>query len=153
MVGWHHQLSGIWANSRSWWWTGKPGVQQSMGSQIVRPYWEIDLNWTSSSTCKEFTCNAGNPSSVLGLGRSDRLVFLGFPGGSAGKESACIVGDLGSIPGLWRFPGEWKGYPLQYSGLKNSMGSQSIGHNWATFTITLGIVSSKVIHVVAYRKI
>ena len=44
----------------------------------------------------------------------------GFPCGSAGKESACNVGDLGSIPGLGRFPGEGKGYPLQYSGLENS---------------------------------
>ena len=55
----------------------------------------------------------------------DRLptpVFLGFPGGSAGKESACNVGDLGSIPGLGRSPGEGKGYPLPYSGLENSMG-------------------------------
>ena len=41
--------------------------------------------------------------------------------GSAGKESACSAGDLGSIPGLGRFPGEGKGYPLQYSGLENSM--------------------------------
>ena len=41
--------------------------------------------------------------------------------GSAGKESACSVGDLGSIPGLGRFPGEGKGYPLQYSSLENSM--------------------------------
>ena len=46
---------------------------------------------------------------------------LGFPGGSAGKESACNAGDLGSIPGLERCPGEGKGYPLQYSGLENSM--------------------------------
>ena len=45
----------------------------------------------------------------------------GFPCGSAGKESACIVGDLESIPGLGRSPGEGKGYPLKYSGLKNSM--------------------------------
>ena len=37
-----------------------------------------------------------------------------FPCGSAGKESACNVGDLGSIPGLGRSPGEGKGYPLQY---------------------------------------
>ena len=44
-----------------------------------------------------------------------------FPSGSAGKESAYNVGDLGSIPGLGRFPGEGKGYPLQYSGLENSM--------------------------------
>ena len=46
---------------------------------------------------------------------------LGFPGGSAGKESACNIEELGSIPGLGRFPGEGKGYPLQYSGLENSM--------------------------------
>ena len=46
---------------------------------------------------------------------------MGFPCGSAGKESACNVGDLGSIPGLGRSPGEGKGYPLQYSGLENSM--------------------------------
>ena len=47
--------------------------------------------------------------------------FMGFPGGSAGKESACNVGDLDLIPGLGRSPGEGKGYPLQYSGLENSM--------------------------------
>ena len=45
----------------------------------------------------------------------------GFPGGSAGKESACNDGDLGSIPGLGRSPGEGKCRPLQYSGLENSM--------------------------------
>ena len=44
-----------------------------------------------------------------------------FPGGSVGKESAHNVGDLGSIPGLGRSPGEGNSYPLQYSGLKNSM--------------------------------
>ena len=49
------------------------------------------------------------------------MVKLGFPCGSAGKESACNVGDLGSIPGLGRSPGEGKGYPLQCSGLENSM--------------------------------
>ena len=41
--------------------------------------------------------------------------------GSAGKESACNAGDLGLIPGLGRSPGDGKGYPLQYSGLENSM--------------------------------
>ena len=46
---------------------------------------------------------------------------LGFLCGLDGKESACNVGDLGLIPGLGRFPGEGKGYPLLYSGLENSM--------------------------------
>ena len=47
-----------------------------------------------------------------------------FPGGSAGKESTCNVGDLGSIPGLGRSLGEGKGYPLQYSGLENCIGKE-----------------------------
>ena len=42
---------------------------------------------------------------------------------STGKESTCNAGDLGLIPGLGRSPGEAKGYPLQYSGLENSMDS------------------------------
>ena len=45
----------------------------------------------------------------------------GFPCGSADKESTCNVGDLGSIPELGASPGKEKGYPLQYSGLENSM--------------------------------
>ena len=50
---------------------------------------------------------------------SDKLSRL--LGGSAGKQSTCNAGDLGSIPGLGRSPGEGNGYPLQYSGLENSM--------------------------------
>ena len=64
--------------------------------------------------------------------RRDRLptpVFLGFPGGSAGKESACNVGDLGLILGLGRSSREGNVYPLQYSGLENSM--DCIGHRVA----------------------
>ena len=49
------------------------------------------------------------------------LLYMYVPCGSAGKESTCNVGDLGSIRGLGRSPGEGKGYPLQYSGLENSM--------------------------------
>ena len=82
-----------------------------------------------SSVGKESTCNAGDPSSVPRSGgswRRDRLpitVFLGFPCGSAGKESACNAGDQGSIPGLGRSPGKGNSYPLQCSGLENSMDS------------------------------
>ena len=61
------------------------------------------------------------------LSNSQQFLFIfpceywGFPCGSAGKEYACYIGDLCSIPGLGRAPGEGKGYPLQYSGLENSM--------------------------------
>ena len=59
-------------------------------------------------------------------------VYQGFPGGLAGKESSYKEGDLGSIPGLGRCPGEGNGYPLKYSGLENPMdciGLQRVGHN------------------------
>ena len=61
------------------------------------------------------------PGSPLKWGRLPTPVFLGFPGGSAGKESTSNVGDLGSIPGLGRSPREGNGYPLQYSCLGNPM--------------------------------
>ena len=96
------------------------------------------IGFSDSSVGKESTCNAEDPSLVPELGKSvggDRLptpVFLGFPCGSACKESACHVGDLGLIPGLGRSPGEGKGYPLQYSGLENSMDciAHGIAKSW-----------------------
>ena len=78
----------------------------------------------------QVSCTAGRIQEppVQFLGREDLLekgqaatpVFLGFPGGSAGRESPCNVGDLDSIPALARSPGEGKGYPLQYFDLENS---------------------------------
>ena len=64
---------------------------------------------------------------------------MGFPGGSAGKESTHNVGDLGSVPGLGRSPREVKGYPLQYSGLANSM----------DYTV-LGILQARILEWVAF---
>ena len=79
--------------------------------------------------------------------RKDKLQKVeGFPGGSDSKESACNAGDLSSIPGLGRSPGEGHGNPLQYSCLENpmdrrawqamSMGSQSIRHDSVANTFT-----------------
>jgi len=66
-------------------------------------------------------------------------MYVGFPGGSDGKESACNAGDPGLIPGTRRSPGEENGNPLQYSCLENPMdrgawwttvhGSQRVGHD------------------------
>ena len=93
-----------------------------------------------SSVGKESTWNAGDPrfNSLVGkiCWRRDRLptpVLLGFLCGSASKESAHNAGDLGSIPGLGRSPGEGKGYRLQYSGMENSMDWEAHGvtkANW-----------------------
>ena len=60
-----------------------------------------------------------------------------FPGGSDGKVSACNAGDLGSIPGLGRSPGEGNGNPLQYSCLENSVDGEAW---WAT---VYGITKSR----------
>ena len=57
------------------------------------------------------------------------MTSLGFPGGSDSKESAYNAGDLGSIPGLGRSPGEGNGYPLQDSCSENPMDR---GAWWAT---------------------
>ena len=57
------------------------------------------------------------------------MVKRGLLGGSEGKESACSVRDLSSVPGLVRSPGEGNGYPLQYSCLENSVDR---GARWAT---------------------
>ena len=103
------------------------------------------------SACKESACHAGDPRSIPGglVGkirwRRDRLptpVFLGFPGGSAGKESTC---NVDSIPELGRSLGDGKSYPLQCPGLENSkdcisMGSQRVRYDWASFTFTVFII-------------
>ena len=63
------------------------------------------------------------------LWRRDRLpipVFMGFPGGSDGKESACNAGELDSIPGLGRSSGEGHGNLLQYSCLENPHGQRCL---------------------------
>ena len=85
------------------------------------------LGFADSSVGKESTAIQQTPvwflnqEDPLEKGRLPTPVFLGFPCGSAGKESACNAGDLSSIPGLGRSAGEGKDYPLQYSGLEKSM--------------------------------
>ena len=74
---------------------------------------------------------------------------MGFTGGSNGKESACSSGDLGSVRGSGRSPGEGNGNPLRYSCLENSRdrgawraivhGSQRVGHDWVTFPFTFAL--------------
>ena len=75
---------------------------------------------------------------------------MGFPDSSAGKESACNVGDLGSIPGLGRSPGEGKGYPLQYSGLENS--TDCIVHGDTTERISLHFIAVLLLDLMEGRK-
>ena len=102
MVGWMNWLNehefeyalGVWVSSGSWWWTGKPGILQSMGSQGVRHDWATELNW---------------------------FHYKGFPGGSDSKESAYNVEDLVSILEFERSPGEGNDNLLQYFCKETSM--------------------------------
>ena len=68
------------------------------------------------------------------------VIHIRLPSGSAGRESACNTGDLGSIPGLGQSPGEGNGYPLQYSGLESPTdfmkSTQRVGHGSVTLTFT-----------------
>ena len=86
-------------------------------------------NWTWND---RLVPNQESPNLIPGWGRSpwdDWLpfpVFIGFPSGSDGKQSACNVGYLGLIPGLGRSPGGGHGNPLQYSCLENPHGLRSL---------------------------
>ena len=95
------------------------------------------------STTEHHFCFGPTSAFFLRLFSSSLLLFLGFCDSSVGKESTCNAGDLGSIPGLERFPGEGKDYPLQYplqySCLENSTDYNPWGrkesYNWVTFTL------------------
>ena len=114
--------------------TGEPGGLLPMGSHRVGHDWSdlaVAAYTQVASLIAQLVKNppAMQETPVQFLGQEDPLEkgwathssILGLPFGLAGKESACNAGDLGSIPGLGRFPGEGKGYPLQYSGLEYSM--------------------------------
>ena len=91
---------------------------------MIAHSWAIGV--PDSSVGKESGCNAGDLSSIPGLGRSAgdgigysfQYIWASLV---VQLESACNVGDLGSIPGLGRSPGKGNGNPLQYSCLENSM--------------------------------
>ena len=103
-----------------------PGLRRCPGGGNGNPL----LSFPGSSVGKEIACNAGDPGSIPGLGRSaaDGIGYLlQYSRASLVtqlvKKSACNVGDLGLIPGSGRSPGEGKVYPLQYTGLENPMDS------------------------------
>ena len=109
------QWTWVWVNSESWWWTGRPGVLQSMGSQkpTVRQDWVTELNWTGGLDCKESACSVGDLGLLPGSGR--------FPEGNDNPiQYPCLVNPKKT------------GRPL-------SMGSQRAGLNWVTNTFTFSL--------------
>ena len=79
----------------------------------------------NSITCLKFRHSGITFSDLFYLNWHQPLIPLGFPSSSVGKEPACNAGDPGLIAGWGRSPGEGIGYPLQYSGLENSMDCNS----------------------------
>ena len=107
--GWMASLTGwtwVWVSSQSWWWTGKPGVLQSMGSWRVRHEWGTELNQSLNI--------------LIGI----NIHLKDFLGDFTMENSSANVGangDAGSIPGLRRSPEGGNGNQLQYSCLGNPM--------------------------------
>ena len=109
--------------------TQSPCIHWAQVSTAAR-VWLVqgDLSWTGlcAGWHEPCTCHPSGTSNyprgfLVEKGETNLTThFMGFPGGSAGKESACNVGVLGLIPGLGRSPGEGNGYSLQYSDLENS---------------------------------
>ena len=83
MVGWHHQLNGheSWVGSRRWWWTGRPGVLQSTGSQRVAHDWATELNRTEQASEGCY----GNPL-TRGFGNCLHIFISPTAGWNPGKE-------------------------------------------------------------------
>ena len=99
IVGWHHWLDGHESEQ-------VPGVDDGQGSLVCCSPW-CRKEWDTTERLKWH-------------------VYMGFPGGSDGKESASNLGDLGSILGLGRSPGGEQGSPLQHSCLENPLGQRSL---------------------------
>ena len=106
---WHHKLDGVWRSFRSWWWTGKPGVLQSMRLQRVKHDWVTEPNWNETSPSHQ---------DVIRIIRWQNLVPLGS---KAEKAMATHSSTL-----AWKIP--WTEEP----GRLQSMWSLRVGNDWAT---------------------
>ena len=142
----------VWASSRSWWWTEKPGVLQP--HKGVAKSWTWLSDWTDKvKIWGEKALRSNQLKKVIWqifpkeISKSNFfkyyvILLRGFPSGSPVKNSPADAGDMGSIPELGRSPGEENGNPLQQSCLGNpidrrawwlpSMGSQRVRHDLVT---------------------
>ena len=124
-VGCHFLLQGSWHRDQIW----SPALQAdslplshqgSFQVHFISEHWPLEmLLWTQKTEQTCISVSVENSNYRL-LHRVERNLFI-YDVKRVGKESACSTGDLGSIPGLGRSPGEGKGYQLQYSDTENSM--------------------------------
>ena len=122
----------VWVNSGSWWWTGRPGVLQFIGSQRVRHDWATELNWTepcisSRSNGSEFAHSVFTATlqTITTMNRASQVVpVVKNPPANVGD-----ISDAGSTPGLGRSPRGWQPTPVflhgESHGQKSLAGLQS----------------------------
>ena len=101
IVGWHHWWTGVWISSGSWWWTGKPGVLQSIGSQRVWDDWATELSWTEgilrdsrSSSGSSFTTPKTKEmmeEKLAGVSRKQELHRQGHCSLSNNQGTSCAI--------------------------------------------------------------
>ena len=91
----------VWVNSRSWWWTGRPGVLRFMGSQRVGHDWVTELNWRSWFLNNWWTTGPSPPEWVL-WNDCIRIHRVGLPSCPVVKNPPANAGDTGWVPGLGR---------------------------------------------------
>ena len=118
------------------------------GSRHMQEYWILGkytgkcISFFWDQPWRQLSRNYGRSSIVLGLGLIAAPLLIQLPGGSMVKKPPANAGEMDSIRGLGRSPGEGNGNPLQYSCLENPMdrgawqatvyGVARVGHNWAT---------------------
>ena len=109
------------------------GPSDNAGSQALPPWISLRA-FSGDFLVIQWVCRGPIQGQLANL----KDLPVGFPGGSAGKESGCNAGELGSTPGLGRSPGEGNSYPLQYSGLENSMDCivHGVPKSWTWLTFT-----------------
>ena len=107
----------------------KSDILTSLVAQMVKNLPTMQETWVHSLGWED----------PLEKGKATHSSILGLPLWSAGKESACNAGDLGSFPGLGRSPGEGNSYPLQCSGLENPMDYPS-GHKESDTVVQLSLI-------------
>ena len=136
--------------SNSWWWTGRPGMLQSTvlqsptwlsdWTELMMPYKNFQKDGDSIRNVSIFKSKYGiyKQSMYVCVHLWTKLnrdyIYISFPYSSVDKESACNAGDLGSIPGSGRSPGEENDNELQYSCLENPMdrGTWQATVHWVT---------------------
>ena len=135
------QWTWVWVNSGRWWWTGRPGVLQFMGSQRVRQDWATELNWTETFRIAMFSQWIGYFSIMEWSYLSLVIYFSGFPCSSVGKECACRRPRFNSWVGKIPWRRKWQPTPVFWECFPVCLGNPMDRGAWQA--MVLGVSSVK----------